>query len=439
MHKPINRSLSLTKFLYFLGQTQIWDYRTHRIQRKHLCNSKEVGGLSLPNFIYYYWAVHIKNIMYWLDSSTQQLEWIRMEKEECYPHDIGTNLLSPIKLNSIIYKKNPIIHNIIRIWKQIKVSLKLNNLSVLTPLLNNPAFKPSLIDNTYQQWDRLGIRKVGDMYEVGKLLSFQQLKLKFKLKDNQYFKYIQVCDFMKKYTHRFQTIFLDPLEEAMNIKADSQKLISYFYNNILNRESPSTEALREDWEHELMIKISKDRWEKHLMNTHNCSINARHNLIQFKLLHRLYYSKTRLNKFYPNVSPRCDKCLFQNANITHSFVGCTKLNTFWSDIFDIFTKLFKSRIEPKTEWIIFGIIGEDTNLNKDQNVFFNYGLIIGKKLILKFWKNTTTPTVKMWIRNMMDIARLEEMRLRLIDKYDQFLRSWSLFIDFLESCDAAVP
>lgn len=307
------------------------------------------------------------------------------------------------------------------------------------PIVNNPSFKPSLTDKTYNQWERMGIKRFGDMYEMGNLLSFQQLQLKFKLKSNQYFKYFQICDFMKKYIQRYQNITLDPLEEVMNIKADSQKLISYLYNSILNMDLPPTEAMREEWERELMIKITKETWERYLIYIHKCSINARHNLIQFKILHRLYYSKTRLNKFYPNISPICDKCLSHNATITHSFVTCIKLYKFWSDIFEIFTKLFKIKMEPNTEMIIFGVTEDGNKLNPSQNLFFNYGLITAKKLILKFWKNKPVPTLKMWIANMLDTAHFEEMRFLLIDKSDQFLMSWSPFVDFLEAYGATVP
>ena len=124
----------------------------------------------------------------------------------------------------------------------------------------------------------------------------------------------------------------------MNRKAESSNLISYLYNIILNIETPTTETIRRDWEQELLIKIPNDRWEKNLLYVNKCSINVRHNLIQLKILHRLYYSKTRLNKIFPNVSPICDKCLTQNATIAHSFVSCIKLYTFWNEIFGIFYK-----------------------------------------------------------------------------------------------------
>ncbi|XP_055516170.1 uncharacterized protein LOC129712047 isoform X1 [Leucoraja erinacea] len=219
-------------------------------------------------------------------------------------------------------------------------------------------------------------------------------------------------------------------------KSDSQKLISYLYNSILNIDLPSTEVLREEWERELMIKITKVKWEKYLIYIHKCSINVRHNLIQFKIVHRLYYSKTRLNKFYPNISATCDKCQAQKATITHSLVSCIKLYRFWNYIFEILTKLFKTRMEPNTEMIIFGVMEDGNKLNASQNLFLNYGLIIAKKLILKFWKGTSIPTLKMWIASMLDTAHLEEMRFLLMDKSDQFITSWSPFVVFLESYGA---
>jgi len=46
----------------------LWDYKTQRIGKKHLCKSKIEGGLALPNFLSYYWASHIKIMAYWLDT-----------------------------------------------------------------------------------------------------------------------------------------------------------------------------------------------------------------------------------------------------------------------------------------------------------------------------------------------------------------------------------
>lgn len=131
----------------------IWDYKSHRIQRAHLSKPKEMGGLALPNFMYYNWAVNIKNMIHLLDNSAQQVDWIIMEREDCAPGNTGATLLSPTNLNNKHYNKNPMIHNTIRTWKQIKQNLKLRNLSLLMPIAKNPSFKPSIIDKSFTQWE----------------------------------------------------------------------------------------------------------------------------------------------------------------------------------------------------------------------------------------------------------------------------------------------
>ena len=48
----------------------------------------------------------------------------------------------------------------------------------------------------------------------------------------------------------------------------------------------STESIKLLWENELGMEIENDVWEICLKNIHNCSINVRHNVVQFKTWHR---------------------------------------------------------------------------------------------------------------------------------------------------------
>lgn len=175
--------------------------------------------MALFNFLYYYWAANIKNLIHWLDNSCQQVDWLVIKREDCSPFNIGAILLSPIKLKNTIYKKNPIIHSTLRIWRQVKFTLKLRNLSLLTPIANNPLFKPSIIDKMFIHWKRLGIKKVGDLYEMGNLLSLQKLQSKCSLKGHQYFRYLQIRDYLKTYTHEYQTLLPGILDKVINRNA----------------------------------------------------------------------------------------------------------------------------------------------------------------------------------------------------------------------------
>ena len=40
----------------------VWNYKSHRIKKEHLCKYRSHGRLALPNIIYYYWATGISSI-----------------------------------------------------------------------------------------------------------------------------------------------------------------------------------------------------------------------------------------------------------------------------------------------------------------------------------------------------------------------------------------
>lgn len=373
----------------------VWDYKNHRISKKHLCKSKINGGLALPNFLFYIWAVHIKNMNFWLEEMDQQPDWLMMEKEDCLPFEIGPIIFAPTKLHKKTYKENPIIHSGIRIWKQIKKDLKLNNIPLCLPIVNNPLFKSSFMDKGFTQWKNYGIKNIGHLYGKGTFLSFQELQQNYGLHSNNFFRYLQIRDYVKSNTQVYRSRESEILDECLNKHPNTEKLIAYIYNTLLNNEVPPSEPYRYKWENEIGHPITKDMWDESLQQIHQCSLNARHTLIQFKVLHRLHYSKLKLNRIFPQISPICDKCLHLEANLTHTFANCIKLKHFWTDIFEITSEVINTKLDPDTKLIILGISEQSLTLTTNQRNFLDYSIIIGKKLILKFWKGPTTPTIKM--------------------------------------------
>lgn len=61
---PVFLSKKFFKQLNSIVVPFLWDYKTHRIGRKHLCKSIRDGGLALPDFIAYYWPANIKIMTY---------------------------------------------------------------------------------------------------------------------------------------------------------------------------------------------------------------------------------------------------------------------------------------------------------------------------------------------------------------------------------------
>lgn len=58
----------------------------------------------------------------------------------------------------------------------------------------------------------------------------------------------------------------------------------------------NTNYIKEAWTKEFTEEVPYETWNKSLERIQGCSINTRHMLIQFKVIHRLYYSKAKLSK-----------------------------------------------------------------------------------------------------------------------------------------------
>uniref|UniRef100_A0A096MFQ8 Uncharacterized protein n=1 Tax=Poecilia formosa TaxID=48698 RepID=A0A096MFQ8_POEFO len=275
-------------------------------------------------------------------------------------------------IDTSTYNENCIIHSIIRTWKQIKSQFDNESMSILLPIAKNPSFVPSTLDSGYIQWKELGIRTIGDLLVDGNFASFSQLQAKFGLHKHNHFRYLQVRAYVKKHTHTLENIIPTEFDELFKLGGGEGHLISQFYNMLLLRSSPSTQGLRTGWEQELGSEISDELWKASLENIHKCSV-------------------------FPNTSPLCDKCHTEEATLLHSYSLCTKLTPFWSGIFKILSDMFHTELRMEPLLIILGVSGQLFQFNKRQQQLLSYAFIIGKKLVLMFWKKAEVPSVKLWL------------------------------------------
>lgn len=227
------------------------------------------------------------------------------------------------------------------------------------------------------------------------------------------------------------------LWSCLGKKANSEKLISYIYNTIQNERAPSSETYRRSWETDLGISITGNTWDKSLQSIHKISINSRHRLIQFKIIHRLYYSNVKLHKIFPDVSPSCVKCGFQEATLAHNILHCNKIMQFWSGVFATLSRIFHCTLNPDPEIVIFGVFDKVDNLLTPQKHLLSFCLITAKKIILKFWIKKESPPLNLWIQEMSDILHLERIRYILQDKLNKFKEIWLPFLNYLNSISTA--
>lgn len=84
-------------------------------------------------------------------------------------------------------------------------------------------------------------------------------------------------------------------------------------------ENCTTNKSKMAWERELDIAFNEDVWKDALNRTHTSTFCARLGLIQFKVLNRGHFCKTRLTRIYPDIEDKCDRCDNSPCNLSHMF------------------------------------------------------------------------------------------------------------------------
>lgn len=108
---------------------------------------------------------------------------------------------------------------------------------------------------------------------------------------------------------------------------------------ILSLNDGSLTKIKKSWENELGICFEEEWWLGALQRIRSSTICARLSLIQFKVFHRVHFSKTRLSEIFPNTDDRCDRCHAPSCNVSHMFFMCPLLQNYWINYFTIMSKV----------------------------------------------------------------------------------------------------
>lgn len=203
------------------------------------------------------------------------------------------------------------------------------------------------MDAAFKQWPVKGLIAIKDLYIDNHFASFAQLQTKYNLPTSHFYQYLQIRNYVKQAFSNLDTI---PIQHVfyniMNEPPTSKHFISRLVN-LFSLAAPSCH-IKEAWTRDTGLVITDDLWAEVLSRIKLCSVNARLQLIQFKVVHRLHYSKTKLNKIFPNVSPKCDKCKLVDGTLGHLFWSCSTLTAFWTSILSFYSIV---------SWLSYGDLG----------------------------------------------------------------------------------
>lgn len=256
------------------------------------------------------------------------------------------------------------------------------------------------------------------------------------MQKSHFFRYLQLRHYIRSHLSGFETAEPDKLDNHLRSCLGTEHIIAYLYDAIQNKCHTTMDNIKKEWEKELGTEIEEVIWNEALEYVNSCSINARHCLIQFKILHRLHYSKVRIHKIFPEVSPMCEKCKSSEANLLHSYALCPRIQEYWKQIFEVLSKVLKVQIIPDPILIIFGTSARSNKFQATQQQLLTYGILNGKKLILMFWKKEETPSLRQWLAALMDTLHLERIRYVIKDRLKEFEKIWQPLLLYLEETDS---
>lgn len=238
---------------------------------------------------------------------------------------------------------------------------------------------------------------------------------------SHFFRYLQVRSLVQKHFTSFPSPPVGGwIEELLEWDPLECGLISRLYSTIQRVASPSLNHLREQWSEDFGADVSDTVWQYAVEHIHSTSVCVRHGLLQFKVIHRLHFSKSKLAKM----------CHQDEATLCHMFWSCPALVPFWTAIFETFTYICEKKIPLDPAIAIFGVAPMEISLSVAQGDAVAFSSLLARRLLLLKWKSAKPPSHSQWVHNVMSFLKLEKLKYSLRGSSKRFDKVWCAFLRY---------
>ena len=142
-----------------------WNNKHPRVKFSLLTKPKDLGGLSLPNLLLYYWSAQLKTMSNWFMNRKDSL-WLGLESLFCYPRRLNSlPFINNIdQVNHL--KNNIIIYNTLLARRDVKKYLNIAPaISLCSPLALNPDLPAQIRSIGLMDWMSKGLSNFTDLLD----------------------------------------------------------------------------------------------------------------------------------------------------------------------------------------------------------------------------------------------------------------------------------
>lgn len=161
------------------------------------------------------------------------------------------------------------------------------------------------------------------------------------------------------------------------------------------------------WEVDLSVNFDQTFWSQICSRTFKMISNPSLQLIQYKILHRVYYTGQRMFRMGLASSNTCLHCTSNIPdNYIHALWLCTPVQRFWRLICEDLSKCLKCNISPSPSVCLLGNLDDVTIETNSVHMVFT-AFCIAKKTILMNWKNKNLLNINQYKNLLWEYISLE--------------------------------
>ena len=405
----------------------LWDGKRPRINIKKMWSSREVGGLGLPNVKLYNLAFEMTRLSEHWEGTNTELSWIKIEQELVAPFTF-VDILSHGRTDVCDHSSNPVMAHAKSVWREVHRMCKVSHWrQSYASLWHNKDLRIGKRTIYWDQWLKKGIHKISDLYMDGSVVSFSELLQKFNLeRTGNFWKYLQIRDCITKGNFMQGQ---NPLMDFLDMPGPVHKA-SGFYKLFTGQPGGLCNNLKEIWQKDLECEFSAEEWLAILSNTGKYIREARGKFIQYKLIHRFYFTPSRLHRMGLLTNNKCWKCHTEVGTFVHVLWECKLINPFWGEVLKHMEKGLGMTIPKSPRLCLLGDRTEIPTASKYDLAVIKVGIVSAALIILRLWKSTTAPECRQWLELMSEIVSYEHMLARVDDANEKAKNSWDRFFAF---------
>lgn len=405
----------------------IWRGKKPMVRYKTLQLPKDRGGLALPNLKEYFLAAQIRALVCWCnDEFVAKWKNIELSTTDTEIRNLISHKGLLKKLDSQLDK---ITKTTVEIWNTVVERYKLEkDTKSLSWFAFDSRFIPGTIDKGFQQWAHKGITTIQSLVERGKLLSFDKLRDKFGLDENERYRYLQLKHYIENEIqvnsdNRIVLVFQQAYE------GKKCRVISLLYKGLMSYRETSSLYVKEKWEKELSEQISEEEWYN--MCKSQCTSTSSRVWKEFTWKNIIrFFITPKIRKELVSASQPCWRvCGHINVGHMHVFWSCQKLDGYWDQIWQYIQNIIGYQIPKNCKVLYLGNLTRDI-IRKEDEYLVKVLLSASKKTITRFWYKMEPPTVDQWLSTVEDIFVMEKLTHRLRLQEMQFCDKWEKWTDY---------